>query len=716
MKLYIPFVLIAFVCSSFVGIFPKFLSPIMQDCKPSSPVSVFLTADILNENEVKNKISTEKIQYSNQDLSALKQQIDECNSNMETQLAAQKAKIDALTLKYQQILGAKDIEKLQEHLKQLEKSRQESLQTLEDNLAKCKRTGIFMGILREIDPYADINGFIQTTQNAIVPIAIEDIIGTNISRSTTVTDLQSVKDVITSYKGGKVQPALELYKKPLYAKKIFLYVLKNEVYPTKEIPKTNNSRLNLSSNTLVFNVLTEDYASEMQRIGISSEEIEQVRNKINTHKGVIETENENADIQAQNFANASMEEIRKIEREISDKKSELERKKQQLRSVLANISGVTFDEKNPATSVQNAQSLLKSQLQTLQREWFSIKEKEIAYRETSVQIDGLPQEAIAQKAKELFTQIQKNYTEFTVSSELITVEDANVTNYQAGTKVQKYRSVKQIWLYPSPQDDGTFKVGVVAMFGISDKKGGSGGAFSGLNTNQSSQTQTQTQTQAQTQTQTESSFYQMAKRSLSLQMPMSGGGYNGVAVAFDPYNKVYYATFAGNASYPLAKFNANGGLISYDEVGSDVRGLWYNVKKAKLEFNKYKGLNQPQDNSVGAYDLMNDKVYYWDGNYIYKYNNSTGALESKVSVLRNSRNVFSGYSLIYTGITGKEIGLLLPTEKKIFLFDKNTGGQKGEIKLPTTAVVDDQFNFSFANNLIWLFDINSRIWTGYSFQ
>jgi hypothetical protein len=705
MKLYIPFVLIAFVCSSFVGIFPKFLSPIMQDCKPSSPVSVFLTGDILNENEIKNKISTEKIQYSNQDLSALKQQIDECNSNMETQLAAQKAKIDALTLKYQQILGAKDIEKLQEHLKQLEKSRQESLQTLEDNLAKCKRTGIFMGILRDIDPYADINGFIQTTQNAIVPIAIEDIIGTNISRSTTVTDLQSVKDVIISYKGGKVQPALELYKKPLYAKKVFLYVLKNEVYPTKEIPKSNNSRLNLASNTLVFNVLTEDYVSEMQRLGISSEEIEQVKNKINTHKGVIETENENADIQAQNFASASMDEIRKIEREISDKKSELERKKQQLRGVLANISGVSFEEKNPAASVQNAQSLLKSQLQSLQKEWFSIKEREIAYRETSVQIDGLPQEAIAQKAKELFTQIQKNYTEFTVSSELITVEDAAVTNYQAGTKVQKYRSVKQIWLYPSPQDDGTFKVGVVAMFGIADKKGSSSGAFSGLNSNQSSQTQTQT----------ESSFSRLAKRTLSLQMPMSGGGYNGAAVAFDPNNKVYYATFAGNASYPLAKFNANGGLISYDEVGSDVRGLWYNVKKAKLEFNKYKGLNQPQDNSVGAYDALNDKVYYWDGNYIYKYNNATGAFESKVSVLRNTKNVFANYSLIYTGIPGKEIGLLLFSEKRIFLFDKSTGGQKGEIQLPSTAPVDGNFNFSFANNLVWLFDINNRIWLGYSF-
>jgi len=701
MKLYIPFVLIALVCSSFVSVFPQFFAPIMQDCKPVSPVSIILTGETLNENEVKNKISTEKIQYSNQELSALKQQIDECNSNMETQLAAQKAKIDALTLKYQQILGAKDIEKLQEHLKQLEKSRQESLQTLENNLSKCKRTGIFMGILRDIDPYADINGFIQTTQNAIVPIAIEDIIGTNISRSTTVTDLQSVKDVITSYKGGKVQPALELYKKPLYTKKIFLYVLKNEVYPTKEIPKSNNSRLNLSSNTLVFNVLTEDYVSEMQKLGISSEEIEQVRNKINTHKSVIETENENADIQSQNFANASMEEIRKIEREIAEKKSELERKKQQLKSVLANISGVSFDERNPAASVQNAQSLLKSQLQNLQKEWFNIKEQEMAYRETSVQIDGLPQEAIAQKAKELFTQIQKNYTEFTVSSELITVEDAAVTNYQASTKIQKYRSVKQIWLYPSPQDDGTFKVGVVSMFDISDKKGGN--PYGSTNGNSNSPTQT------------ESSFYQTAKRSLSLQMPMSGGGYNGTAVAFDTYNRVYYATFAGNASYPLAKFNANGELISYDEVGNDVRGLWYNPKKAKLEFNKYNGSSQPESNSVGAYDAVNDKVYYWDGSYIYKYNNATGALESKVSVLRNTRNVFSSYSLIYTGVAGKEIGLLLPAEKKIFLFDKNTGGQKGEIKLPSTAVVEDKFNFSFANNLIWLFDINARVWTGYSF-
>lgn len=412
--------------------------------------------------------------YSNEDLSALKRQIEECNSNMEAQLSAQKAKIDGLTLKYQQILGAKDIEKLQEHLKALEKSRDESLQTLNNNLLKCKRTGIFIGVLREINPYSDINDFIKATQAAMIPLAIEDIIGVSLKRITTVIDLQTVKDVVVSYKGGKVQPGLELYKKSLYANRQFLYVLKEEVYPTKDIPKINDARRNFPSNTVIFNALTEDYATELSKLGVPKEEIAQVKTKIDIHKDVIDTENQNADMQQQSFANASMDEVRKIERDIEDKKAEINRKKQQLRTILNSISGATYDEYDPAKSVKNAQNLLKTQLQNFQKEWFAIKEKELAYRETSVQIDGSPQEAIAKKTQELFTQIQKNYTEFTVSRELIIVEDGAIQTANSDSKVQRYRRVKQVWVYPSPQNDGTFKVGVVTVFEMKEG-GGSGG-------------------------------------------------------------------------------------------------------------------------------------------------------------------------------------------------------------------------------------------------
>jgi hypothetical protein len=35
------------------------------------------------------------------------------------------------------------------------------------------------------------------------------------------------------------------------------------------------------------------------------------------------------------------------------------------------------------------------------------------------------------------------------------------------------------------------------------------------------------------------------------------------------------------------------------------------------------------------------------------------------------------------------------------------------LKLPDTATTEGMFNFAFANGIYWLFDMETRIWTGY---
>ena len=86
----------------------------------------------------------------------------------------------------------------------------------------------------------------------------------------------------------------------------------------------------------------------------------------------------------------------------------------------------------------------------------------------------------------------------------------------------------------------------------------------------------------------------MAQQTKSLQkvmqLKMQGdGGSNGAAIAFHTVNKKYYAAMAGNTTYPLCVFNEQGYLVSGGQVESlaDVRGLWFNTRKAKLQGNAY---------------------------------------------------------------------------------------------------------------------------------
>ena len=47
-----------------------------------------------------------------------------------------------------------------------------------------------------------------------------------------------------------------------------------------------------------------------------------------------------------------------------------------------------------------------------------------------------------------------------------------------------------------------------------------------------------------------------------------GDGNNGASVAWHPQQKKYYASFAGNATYPLAVFSENGKRLSANDLAA----------------------------------------------------------------------------------------------------------------------------------------------------
>ncbi len=243
------------------------------------------------------------------------------------------------------------------------------------------------------------------------------------------------------------------------------------------------------------------------------------------------------------------------------------------------------------------------------------------------------------------------------------------------------------------------------------------------------------------------------KEVLTLKIDRSGGA-NGAAVAWHPGQKKYYAAQAGNATFPMEVFDEKGKMLSDDqlETKKDVRGMWYNPTSKTLQITTYntegwweykldsKGMpvsvsklpgeaSQPDPQSAGVYDPKKATVYFYDmenvwleahsikngektGTTIQLYPGARSKDEAKMQT-DDAKYNYSENTVIYTGIPHGEIGLLNTRDKQIELYDIATGLMTSELKLPSDAPVHPSLNFSYCNNIFWLFDTGERVWHGY---
>lgn len=220
---------------------------------------------------------------------------------------------------------------------------------------------------------------------------------------------------------------------------------------------------------------------------------------------------------------------------------------------------------------------------------------------------------------------------------------------------------------------------------------------------------------------------------------VQSGGTNASGVAYNPDFNIYYAVIAGNPGFPYETFDPSGVSLFQTNAGFDFRGLWWNPNANQLEGNGYfafglwtsnidvngyaqntgasifTGQNQPTDQSCGDYDYDTDEIIYYSNGNIYRYSHSTNAFLGSYTLtgMPVPLTYLNSTSVIYTGCPHHEIGLEDYVDKTILLFDKATGAYTCKSQLPNTAVMDGSFHFSYANNLVWLYDVFLRVWTSY---
>lgn len=217
----------------------------------------------------------------------------------------------------------------------------------------------------------------------------------------------------------------------------------------------------------------------------------------------------------------------------------------------------------------------------------------------------------------------------------------------------------------------------------------------------------------------------------------SESGTNACAVTYNAKDGLYYTAFAGNTSYPLEAFDSKGQNKYAGEIGIDIRSLWYNAKKKMLEGMAYpqKGkftisvgsngmptsMKEPNEKILEAIPegqstacLIGKNLYYFDGSYVHVLNGSNYKAKSKFSLKSIPGDIshLNSTTLVYTGKKGFELGFYDSFEGKVYFTDLS-GNYTGTSLLPNSAPDATAFRFSYANDMLWLYDATERVWQAY---
>lgn len=226
----------------------------------------------------------------------------------------------------------------------------------------------------------------------------------------------------------------------------------------------------------------------------------------------------------------------------------------------------------------------------------------------------------------------------------------------------------------------------------------------------------------------------------NLTLPYSVGVNNATGVAFNPIENLWYIAQAGNPGFPLETFDVTGTPLYQTNTGFDMRGLWWNANLNQLESNGYNtggiwrynldangyalntgtsvftGMNQPNSQSVGDYNCVDNQIWYYDAGSIMKRDRATNALIGNFPLIGMPVGTgnLNNNSVFYTDCAGHEIGVYDYVLRRAYFFDKTTMTYSGFSQLPAGSVNPNSFRASWANGLLWLFDTGPDIW--YSFE
>jgi TonB family protein len=436
-------------------------------CLPGSPVAANypVTAEGL-----KNLFETaqQRAELTPAAYEDLKTQINRCNNEMEVALSGIVSQMSELSLKYQQILGYKDVAGIEKQLRDLEESRKKSRVELEQNLGYVKHSGIFVVLLEGVDFYKkEKKDLIAEANQVITPRAVEDLVGVHIRRASESRDFLPVRDVVQEIKDGEVRMEREYFNQSNHVKKYFLLVARIGATPSRQ--KAGGAGA-AASNALVINLSSEsNYRQRLLERGVNDADIKRIEQEVLPFLPNVQRDNKTADGRQDYILQNGTEKVRGLDRDIEDARLRLQTRSGKIAEICKEL-GVPFGNSNFDQSVSGALQKIKDQLGGLTAQWNQTTEREIIYKDTRTFVEGSLSQSLAAEALKLCGQLEKGYGQLDRILQVTEVENFDVSKFENSRTVTVYRLPQKIWAYAMPRDDGSYGVVTFAQFKVTGKK------------------------------------------------------------------------------------------------------------------------------------------------------------------------------------------------------------------------------------------------------
>jgi hypothetical protein len=219
-------------------------------------------------------------------------------------------------------------------------------------------------------------------------------------------------------------------------------------------------------------------------------------------------------------------------------------------------------------------------------------------------------------------------------------------------------------------------------------------------------------------------------------LQLSGAGTTPMGVVWNPQFSMYYAIAGGSPGVPLVTYNAAGVQQSNVAGNLDFRGGWWNSNTNKFEGNSFGSIGyrandvngsgwalgsgvvapvgqlQPNSQSQGGYDAVNNETIFYNSGQIERRNRTTGAVIASGAITGLPAGNINTYWCAYSGVPGAEIMIYDYTNRAVRCINRLTFAYTSSVQLAVTAPQPATWSVGYDyNGKLWLH--NGAVWVNY---
>ncbi|MEA2049650.1 MAG: formylglycine-generating enzyme family protein [Campylobacterota bacterium] len=405
--------------------------------------------------------------YTKEDKTNLFLDIDNCKDDIQESIETINDSIQVQYNNYQDLSNNENIKALVQNIRLKKEAIKDAKNIMKNTLKSIGFQGFFavnykFNKIEYIPSKEKTKGY-----NILAPLAVENLSKVYMETFTSIKN-KEIKDVIKQNVSGKVVPLDGGFAKANYSTGEFFYIARLEVFPLDKDISKKGKRSNIQAYQITQKRNIDKIPSKYQQ---------KVKNLFNsrTYKEM-KRKNQKAKKAQKRAISKYKRVVKKTNQEIEELEIQLARAKRKIDTIFSDIPYKCNT--NISTCIKKAQNEVVSKIKAKNLDKLKQKDKELIKQNSSLSIVGGFKKDISQKAKELATNIVKEYSKVGSFSNDIVIVNGKIVKDTQKSKKEIYRNLEKFYIYPI-EDGELFDVIVVAKFLTS--KNGSTTSYSGTN-------------------------------------------------------------------------------------------------------------------------------------------------------------------------------------------------------------------------------------------